>query len=112
MSQEMCAHCRRCERDFFYSRRGLHSRPRVYCDACLHVHRQEATKLRVRAYRQRQREAKEANHKQPDDNSPRPVADGSRKGTARATPRPVAGGLFAGVPNPGRTTKRKAMGLP
>ena len=112
MSREMFSYCKQCGQGFFYQRKGYHSRPRVFCDRCLSEHKREANRERQRAYRARQREAKISQLKQPSDNPPRPVAIGTRASVARTAPATPEGGLYADMPNPGRTAKRKAIGLP
>jgi hypothetical protein len=104
--------CKLCRAEFFYVRTNPHGRKRTTCDNCVTKHKRDLVKARVAAYRQRQREAQNQRSKQPSGKKPRPVPVGSREGTERATPKRKAGGIFAELPEPNRTSKRKALGLP
>ena len=112
MTQEMFSQCKECGNGFFYTRVGLHSRIRVYCDKCKRAHVRAANNARQRRFRDRKREAENPTNKQPGDNPPRLARDGSRDAVSRASVAPSTRGMFATLPDPGRTAKRKAMGLP
>lgn len=79
--------CSVCRADFFYVRTNPHGRKRTTCDSCAKEHKRGLVKNRVRAYRQRQREAAQERSKQPSGIVPRLVPVGSREGTERATPK-------------------------
>jgi len=104
--------CKTCRAEFFYVRTNPHGRKRTTCDKCAVTHKRQLVKDRVAAYRKRQREAAKQRSKQPSGKKPRPVPVGTREGTERATPKRKAAGLFAELPEPNRTSKRKALGLP
>lgn len=106
--------CVRCHRRFSDVKSDRRAPDRMYCPQCGPVVKREQTRQRVREYRKRQRgqTPEKAANKRPDDNLPRPAADGSRSAVLRATPALAGRGLFGDMPDPGRTVKRKAMGLP
>lgn len=112
MTQEMFSTCAECGNGFFYSRVGLHSRKRVYCDKCKREHVRASNKARQRAYRSRRVEQENTANKQPGDKSPRLARDGSHDAVSCASVVSPKNGMFANIPDPGRTAKRKAMGLP
>jgi hypothetical protein len=108
MQQEMFSKCESCGNGFYYTRVGLHSRPRQYCHKCLRAHKRAATRERVRRYRARKRAAAEtaANSRTPQ--VPRPVAGCGREDVRATSPR----GLYSDLPEPDRSTRRQEVGLP
>lgn len=106
------ARCGRCHQWFYYARENPHGRKRTTCDACRPDTVKQSNRDRQAAFRQRKREAQKQTTKRAKRKKPQPVVIGSREGTERATPKPTGRGLFADLPDPGRTAKRKAVGLP
>ena len=106
------ARCTDCRQWFYYVRTNPHGRKRTTCDDCATKHKQSLVQKRVQRFRARQKEQQKPASKRRRAEKPRPVPVGSREDTERATPEHKPGGLFADLPEPGRTTKRKAVGLP
>lgn len=111
MAAEMFSKCRECGNGFFYSRVGLHSRLRVYCDRCKRKHVREAGKLRQRKHREHKRDVVRSDSKGHDEALSRPSADGSRDAVSRAVSGIEGRGMYAASPEPTRSIQRKKVGL-
>jgi AhpD family alkylhydroperoxidase len=110
MRRIMFSTCRICQRGFYYERVGLHSRLRQYCDDCIVAHRRAASRERVRRCRAKKKQIADDTQKQPSGDRPGSSVWDTREASERATPS-TGRGLFAQLPDPGRTQKRKAFGL-
>jgi hypothetical protein len=102
------ARCQSCGRYFF---RTFKTRRPVFCLECSEYRAREANKARQRAFRQRQREAAKSQHEKAAAELPRPVRSGRPKGATRPVSDPASVGLYADMPDPGRTTNRRKVGL-
>jgi len=51
MSQEMTGKCDRCSQYFYYTRKGMHSKQRKYCDGCTPIVKREQARERKRRQR-------------------------------------------------------------
>ena len=103
------ARCRSCGRYFF---RTYRTRPPVYCLDCAEYTAKEGNKARQRAFRQRRKAKTETPAKRDSGVPPRPVVGGSLGSVPSAIPLQAGKGLYSDLPEPGRTTKRKRVGLP
>lgn len=108
-AQPITGICKSCGRYFF---RVAKTRRPQYCQECADYRKRESNRSRQRDFRRRHAKRKNRRNEQPSGKTPRPVALDTRADLRAFTPTRTGSGLFATLPDPGRTQKRKRLGLP